>query len=53
MSNNRRFALDEKRKIIDAVNPANSGKAPPSLKATPKMISICERTYLWSRLSNW
>ena len=26
MSNNRRFALDEKRKIIDAVNAANSGK---------------------------
>ena len=26
MSNNRRFALDEKRHVIDAVNPANSGK---------------------------
>ena len=26
MSNNRRFALDEKRYVIDAVNPANSGK---------------------------
>ena len=26
MSNNRRFALDEKRNVIDAVNPANSGK---------------------------
>ena len=27
MSNNRRFALDEKRYVIDAVNPANSGRA--------------------------
>ena len=26
MSNNCRFALDEKRRVIDAVNPANSGK---------------------------
>ena len=26
MSNNRRFALDEKRYVIDTVNPANSGK---------------------------
>lgn len=26
MSNNHRFALDEKRYVIDAVNPANSGK---------------------------
>ena len=28
MSNSRRFALDEKRYVIDAVNPANSGKGP-------------------------
>jgi hypothetical protein len=27
MSNNRRFALDEKRNVIDAVNATNSGKA--------------------------
>jgi hypothetical protein len=44
MSVNCRFALDEKRNVIDAVNVANSGKA-YCHKAIRKMISTCASAY--------
>ena len=46
MSNNRRFAVDEKRYVIDAVNPANSGRATGDPKTIPKTTgSARTRTY--------
>ena len=51
MSNNRRFALDEKRKIIDAVNAANSGKAAPFFEGDPEDDKHLRESVLVVRLS--
>ena len=45
MSNNRRFTLDEKRHVIDAVNPANSGKG-YCHEGDPEATGICANAYL-------
>ena len=45
MSVNCRFALDEKRYVIDAVNALTLGR-PTAMKAIRKMISICASAYL-------
>ena len=45
MSVDCRFTLDEKRRVIDAVNVANSGKA-YSHETIRKMISTCASAYL-------
>ena len=49
MSNNRRFAVDDKDYVIDAVNPATLGRA-TAMKAIPKTTGICANAYLWDLL---
>mgnify|MGYP001041606132 CR=1 FL=1 len=49
MSNNRRFALDEKRYVIDAVNPLTLGRA-TTMKAISKATGIRANAYLWCAL---
>jgi hypothetical protein len=51
MSNSRRFALDEKRYVIDAVNPANSGKAAPFFEGDPEDDKHLRESVLMVRLS--
>ena len=51
MSVNCRFALDEKRKIIDAVNAANSGKAYPYFEGDPEDDKHLRESVLMVRLS--
>jgi hypothetical protein len=51
MSVNCRFALDEKRKIIDAVNAANSGKAYPCFEGDPEDDKHLRESVLVVRLS--
>ena len=52
MSNNCRFALDEKRYVIDASIPLTLGRA-TAMKAIPKTTGICASAYLWSVLARW
>jgi hypothetical protein len=52
MSTNCRFALDEKRNIIDTVNIANSGKA-CCYKGDPEDDRCLRERILMIRLANW